>query len=273
MFSIDRFAAIAAVAVFLLVVWALARWLGPPRGPRLEAWGWRAVVLGAVAGRAGHVAAHWDSFAGEVWRVVAFWQGGFSAQAALLAVGVVTLLELGRRDREALGRPVAAALGLGVVTWVGVGLLQGPLQAPGPPTQVFTAIDGRAISLAEREGRPAAVNLWATWCAPCRRELPMMAEVAAQHPGVDVIFANQREAEGTVGLFLATEGLALRTVVLDHAGVLGRHYGAFGLPTTVFLDAGGAVVETHVGEISREAFTAALGRLEALSPSPPRAAD
>ena len=262
-FAIDRAAAIAAVAVFLLAVWGLARRLGPEQGARLDRWAWRSVVLGALAGRAVHVALHWDSFADAPWRVVAFWQGGFSAQGALVAVGLVTVLELGRRDRPALGRPVALALGLGAAAWVGVQLLQGPLYAPGPPTQTFTAIDGRALSLAERDGRPAVVNLWATWCAPCRRELPMMAELAAANPGVDVIFANQREAPGTVGLFLATEGLRLSNVVLDEAGVLGRHYAALGLPTTLFLTAEGRVVERHVGEISREAFAAALARLQA----------
>ena len=272
-FSIDRFAALAAVAVFLLAAWGLARRLGPDQGARLDRWAWRSVLLGALAGRAVHVVVHWDSFAPEPWRVVAFWQGGFSAQGALVAVGLVTLLELGRRDRPALGRPVALALGLGLASWAGGLMLKGPLQAPGPPAQVFAAIDGREISLVERDGRPAVVNLWATWCAPCRRELPMMAELAAAHPDIDVIFANQREAPNTVGLFLATEGLQLRNVVLDRGGVLGRHYAALGLPTTVFLDPDGRVVEKHVGEISREAFGAALTRLGTLSPSPPDAPD
>ena len=266
-FSIERFAAFAAVAVFLIAVWGLARRLEPEQGARLDRWAWRSALLGAVAGRGVHVAGHWDSFAPELWRVVAFWQGGFSAQGALVAVGVVTLLELGRRNLPPLGRPVGISLGLAVATWAGVLMLKGPLYAPGPPEQTFTAIDGREISLVERDGRPAVVNLWATWCAPCRRELPMMAELAALHPSIDVIFANQREAPQTVGLFLATEGLRLSNVVLDQAGVLGRHYAALGLPTTVFLDPDGQVVESHVGEISREAFAAALARLDAFEAS------
>ncbi len=264
--GMERVAALAAVAVFLLAVWVVARRLAPEAAARLDGWAWRSVVLGAIAGRLVHVAQNWDSFAPEPWRALAFWQGGFSAQGALVTVGALTLLELWRRDRAPLGRPMALSLALGMGTWVGVQLLQGPLYAPGPPAQVFTAIDGRAISLAEREGRPAVVNLWATWCPPCRRELPMMAEVAGQHPEVDVIFANQREAPQTVGLFLATEGLRLGIVVLDEAGALGRHYAVLGLPTTLFLDAGGRVVERHVGEISREAFSAGLARLSAPPP-------
>ncbi|MGY6409658.1 MAG: prolipoprotein diacylglyceryl transferase family protein [Alkalilacustris sp.] len=272
-FPMERLAAIAAVAVLLLSVWVLSRRMEATQAARLDRWAWRAVILGALAGRGVHVAQHWGSFAPEPWRILAFWQGGFSAQGALVAVGLVTLLELGRRNLPPLGRPIGLALGLSVATWAGVLFLKGPLYAPGPPAQVFTAIDGREISLADRDGRPAVVNLWATWCAPCRRELPMMGELAAAHPGIDVIFANQREAPQTVGLFLATEGLSLPNVVLDQDGLLGRHYAVLGLPTTLFLAPDGQVVERHVGEISREAFAAALARLEGLSPSPPRAPD
>jgi thiol-disulfide isomerase/thioredoxin len=260
-FALERFAAIAGVVLFLLAVWWLGRRLPPDLRARFDGWSWRVLVAGFLAGRGAHVIAHWESFASEPWRALAFWQGGFSTQAALVIAGVVTALELGRG--RALARPVALSLAAGLVAWGGVLMLRGPLEPVPPPAQVFTAIDGRAISLVERDGRPLVINLWATWCAPCRRELPMMAEVAARHPGVDVMFANQREPPGRVGLFLATEGLRLDLVVLDSEGVLGRHYAAFGLPTTVFLDADGRLREKHVGEISREAFETALGRLQA----------
>lgn len=262
-FGIDRFAALAGVAVFLLAVWAFGRWYGGAVRGRLDAWSWRVLLIGALAGRGVHVATHWESFGAEPWRVVAFWQGGFSVQAALVAAGLVTLLELGRQSGPRLGRPVGLALGLGLATWGGVLALKGPLQPPPPPAQVFVTTAGEEVSLADRQGRPAVVNLWATWCAVCRRTLPMMAELAAAHPDVDVVFANQREPAPRVGLFLATEGLSLPMLVLDEAGVLGRHYAALGLPTTVFLDADGQMVQKHIGEISREAFAAGLGRLAA----------
>ena len=264
-FSLDRFAAIAGVAAFLLAVWLIGR-RRPELRDRLDGWSWRVLLIGFVAGRGAHVVAHWDSFAGELWRVVAFWQGGFSAQAALVAAGLVTLLELGRQSAGPMARRVALSLVAGLGVWGGVLLLQGPPGAPPPPAQPFTTVSGQTLSLAERDGRPAVVNLWATWCAPCRRELPMMVDLAAQHPGIDVIFANQREPAQRVGLFLATEGLSLGLLVLDEAGVLGRHYAAMGLPTTVFLDAEGRLVEKHVGEISRERFAAALARLSDETP-------
>lgn len=260
-FALERFAALAGVAAFLLAVWLISRRLAPALRARVDGWSWRVLLLGALAGRGVHVVAHWESFAAEPWRALAFWQGGFSVQGALVVAGLVTALELGRgRD---FARPAGVALVAGLAVWGGTLMLKGPLQAPAPPAQVFTAIDGREVSLVDRGGRPLVINLWATWCAPCRRELPMMAEVAAGHPEIDVMFANQRERPQQVGLFLATEGLRLPLVVLDEAGVLGRHYAALGLPTTVFLDADGGLREKHVGEISREAFEAALGRLGA----------
>jgi len=260
-FGIDRFAAIVGVAVFLAAVWWLARRQPPEVARRLHDWSWRAVLWGAIAGRLGHVVAHWESFAIEPWRAVAFWQGGFSAQAMLVAVAVVTVLATS--GLRGLQRPAVIALALGLVAWQGTAMLRGPLQAPPLPVQSFTAIDGREIRIADREGRPLVINLWATWCAPCRRELPMMAELAAGHPDIDVAFANQREAPQRVGMFLATERLDLGIVILDSDGVLGRHYGALGLPTTVFLDADGRLLEKHVGEMSREAFGAGLARLRA----------
>lgn len=267
-FGIDRFAALLGLAVFLLAVWTLGRRLAPAARARLDAWSWRVLLAGLLAGRGAHVAAHWESFAAEPWRIVALWQGGVSAQASLVAAGLVTLLAVGRRDAPAIGRPAGLSLALGLAAWGGGLLLAGPPVAPPPPAQIFVTTAGEALSLAEREGRPAVVNLWATWCAPCRRELPMMAELAAAYPDIDVIFANQREAPQRVGLFLATEGLRLQRLVLDEAGVPGRHYAALGLPTTVFLDAEGRMVEKHVGEISREAFAAGLARLAA-APAPP----
>ncbi len=260
-FGIERFAAILGVVAFLAAVWWLARRREPDVAERLHAWSWQALLWGAVAGRLGHVVAHWESFSAEPWRVVAFWQGGFSVQAMLVALVVVTVLA--SSGLRGVQRPAIIALALGLATWQATGLLRGPLQAPPLPTDVFTAIDGREIRIADREGRPLVINLWATWCAPCRRELPMMAELAAAHPDIDVAFANQREAPQRVGMFLATERLELGIVILDTEGILGRHYGALGLPTTVFLDAEGRLQQKYVGEMSREAFAAGLARLQA----------
>ncbi|WP_114966696.1 TlpA disulfide reductase family protein [Alkalilacustris brevis] len=259
-FPIDRFAVIAGAAAFLTAVW----WAGR-RGAdaRLQLWSGQVLLWGFIAARLGHVGRHWDSFAAEPWRAAFFWQGGFWAPAGVAAAGAITAFALWRVPGMTRAALVTAALGL--VVWQGVWGLRTPLPEVGPPVQALATLDGGEIDLSLREGRPMVINLWATWCAPCRREMPMMAEVAAGHPGVDFVFANQREGAGPVRRFLADEALDLPIVVLDTGGALARHYSVLGLPATLFVDAGGRVQARHIGEISREAFEAGIAGL-----APPR---
>src|SRR3546814_11946076 len=63
-------------------------------------------------------------------------------------------------------------------------------------------------------GRPFVVNLWATWCPPCRRELPMLADVAA-NSDIPILLANQGENRQAVADYLLAGGISPRSVVLD----------------------------------------------------------
>jgi len=220
-------------------------------------------VAGAalVAGRVVHVAGLPGAYLERPWLVLALWDGGVSAQAALVAGLAVLVLAPAGGGTARRGLAVAVAVGVlaGWATWL-VHPQAGPRAAA--PAAIAT-IDGREIALADRQGRPLVLNLWATWCAPCRRELPMMAEVAAARADLDVVFVNQREPEARVGLFLATEGFRLGLVALDPDGLLGRRHAAFGLPTTVFIDGDGQVRAVHVGEMTRAQFEAGLDDLAA----------
>lgn len=244
----------AGLAVLALAVWAQSR--GPSdSGRRLRRQALLIGVAALVAGRVVHVAGLPGAYLERPWLVLAVWDGGLSAQAALVA-GVAVLVLGG-----SAGRGLVGALAAGILAGWAVWLVH-PQTGPGgtAPTTIAT-IDGQEIALADRNGRPLALNLWATWCAPCRRELPMMAEVAAARPDLDVVFVNQREPAERVGLFLATEGLRLGLLALDPDGRLGRRHGSFGLPTTVFIDGTGQVRSVHVGEMTRAQFEAGLDDL------------
>ncbi len=257
--AIDRAAALAGIAVFLVVAEVWGRRLGGATGAALRAWSGQAVLLGLVAARAGHVAAHWQSFAEEPWRVLAIWQGGFSGQWAAAAVFLVTVLRIGRTG--ALLRPGLAALALGLVAWQGVLWQAGPTPRTPVTDQRFETLDGQGFALSDHAGRPIVLNLWATWCPPCRRELPMMGEIARATPEVTFAFASQRESPQRVAQYLVFEGIDLPNVVFDTGGDLGRHYASLGLPTTLFIDAEGRLAALHVGEIARERLEAEIARL------------
>ncbi len=241
----DRFAALAGLLVFVIAAEIIAR---ISRQPALSAWSARAVLWGLVGARLGHVVQYPDVFLAEPWTVFAVWQGGFSPVGAALAVGVVTALSL----RRGLALVHAfGALWLGGMLWL-VLILDFSDRPPVPAPQLqLVMLDGADFDFTDRPAQPLVVNLWATWCPPCRRELPMLAELAEAHPEVTFLLASQGEDAETVRAHLNRAEISDAHMALDPSGELARHYGTIGLPVTLFLGADGVLEHVHVGEISR----------------------
>lgn len=252
----DRFAVVLGIFTFVLATGMLARRVDQ----RFHAWSWWVLISGIAAARLGHVLLHWQSFAAEPLRIFALWQGGFYWPAAAAAVGLTVLLVL-RTARLRLWALLPLALGLFV--WNTAWQLSGETLAIALPVVSFETLSGGDHTLGAKPGTPKVINLWASWCPPCRREMPMMADVAATTAGTDFIFANQGESRQVVERYLAAAGLSLDTVVLDQFGQLGRHYRAPGLPATLFIGGDGVLRHAHLGEISREVLQANIDRLRA----------
>jgi thiol-disulfide isomerase/thioredoxin len=124
-------------------------------------------------------------------------------------------------------------------------------------TDLATGQPVRLHEIAAR--RPVVVNLWATWCGPCRREMPVLAAAQNRYPGVVFVFANQGESAETVRRYLDTERLGLSRVLLDPSSSLGPALGSGGLPTTVFFDRQGRRVDAHMGALNAAALAGKLG--------------
>lgn len=241
-----RLFALVAVAVVL----AAAGWLAR-RDSDLAGWGWAAVIAGGLGGRIVFVGRHWAAFAAEPWTVVAFWQGGFDPWGAV--AGAIGLALWRYRARAVLRRALVPVLaGLGV--WLLLVGAHAGLAPTGPrlPAERWPALAGSA-RLAP-EGGPAVINLWASWCPPCRREMPRLAEAAANHPRVAFAFVNQGEDRPAVNQFSRRFGLDPGRVFLDPARRLAGRFGTVGLPATLFFTADGRLAAVHVGEISRAAL-------------------
>lgn len=255
-FDGPRLAVIVGVVIFLTVGSLLSR-----HRPRLSSCTTGTVVTGLVGARAGHVAYHFASFAEEPWRIFAVWQGGFSFAGAAIgvAIGIAWLAARSLRDVPWAGGAVAA----GFFAWFVVNTLTSSGVAPMAPTQPFQTVqDEKTAVLAERHGRPAVINLWATWCPPCRREMPMLAEMARENPDVDFIFANQGENREAIQSYLQSAGIKLNFILLDPFLALSRHYGAQGLPATLLVRADGTLATSHLGEISKESLLEAISVLQ-----------
>ena len=150
-------------------------------------------------------------------------------------------------------RPLAAATLVGCAIFFGGTLLNQaliPVEAPVPPVEV-RRLDGSTVSLDKFVGRPLIVNLWATWCPPCRREMPALKSAQQAHPEVEFVFVNQGESVEAVKNYLATHRLQMPNVVTDPAKQLSARTGSSGYPTTLFYDTKGRLYLRHMGELSR----------------------
>ena len=256
----------AAVALALLVVVAeVGAWSARRRGQSADAgWAWNALFAVVVGARLGFVLENFEYYRGAPLQALAFWQGGFSPWWGVAAGALAAVFTL-RRSRAALGTLVLPA-----VVALGAWLVVPPLLSPagGPPVAfpsgVLERLEGEPFDFASAAGQATVVNVWASWCIPCRREMPQLARVAAENPAVRVLYVNQGESVDKIGAFLADHPSVDRgSVLLDRGQRVGTALGSVGLPSTYFFDAAGNHVKTHVGEISGPALTRELRALTA----------
>jgi peroxiredoxin len=147
----------------------------------------------------------------------------------------------------------------------GVPWARGPQPATGYPAPDFTlaTLDGQELTLSQLRGKPVVLNFWATWCEPCKRELPAL-QATAEHYGADVtiIGIDQGEEAPVVEEYLNQYNLTY-PVILDRDFAISAKYNVAGLPTTFFIDSAGIIRHLWIGEMNR--ITLAEGIAEAVT--------
>ncbi len=138
------------------------------------------------------------------------------------------------------------------------------IEAPVPgglaPAFESQTADGQRLRVEAEMGHPLVINFWATWCAPCVHEMPLLE--AVHQAGIPIIGINTGDESGAVvEAWLAEHGITFPVVLDDDERSLEARYRVQGLPTTFFVDARGVVQAVHQGELSAEDLAAALENL------------
>jgi cytochrome c biogenesis protein CcmG/thiol:disulfide interchange protein DsbE len=157
----------------------------------------------------------------------------------------------------AVGIVIAAVL-VGVL-FLGLGQNPNEIRSPliGKQAPTFTLREvgtGRAIDLATLKGKPVVLNFWATWCAPCWEEHPVLVANARRlQPDVQFLGVVFQDEESKILGFLQQRGSSYPTVV-DDKGKTAIAYGIGGVPETFFLDANGVIAAKFNGPMSADAL-------------------
>jgi len=115
------------------------------------------------------------------------------------------------------------------------------------------ALDGGEVSLADHQGKVVLINFWATWCAPCRAEIPDLqaAYEARQGDGFVVLGVNVEESRTAVEPFVAEFDITY-PVLLDDTGDVLKLYRAIGLPMSILVDQEGVIQARHIGYLTAD---------------------
>ena len=127
------------------------------------------------------------------------------------------------------------------------------------PPFTRTTLDGDVFDLQQNIGTPVILNFWATWCGPCRREIPALSKFHAEHPEIPLIGISLDTDLSESSLRSKSRQLGITyPVIYDQSNQLGRAYNVSSLPTTVIIDAEGQVSSFWQGSISERSLVRLL---------------
>jgi len=119
------------------------------------------------------------------------------------------------------------------------------------PDFQLDSLDGQTVSLSDLGGKPVLINFWATWCSPCRIEMPYRQQVynGWSDKGLVLLAINTGESSSKVGEFVQNHNLSF-SVLLDTKQDVAQKYNIRGIPTTFFIDKDGIIQARKVGGFS-----------------------
>ncbi len=226
---------------------------------------------GVIGARLGFVLMNWSAFQGAPWTALYFWQPGYSPTWGLLAGAMYAAWRLWQSpvgERLSLLKALGGGYAVGAILAVSVlgtmNIFAGPqIARTGERVPDFALVDlnGDAVRFSDLTGRAVVLNFWATWCPPCRREMPLLDAFQKEYSarGLTVVGVDVGEDMELVRRFIESIDVEYPIWVdppgappgFDRSQSIHRRFGGVGLPTTIFIDREGVVQKRHLGELNR----------------------
>ncbi len=233
------------------VALGLAAWFSRQRQLPITDAVFRVLAVTLIAARLSFVVRYYDLYFPTPWQIFNVRDGGFDFWSGI-AVGALMLgWEIFRRWPMAMPLLVASLSGL--VIFSGLQFAHDMQRASKPyvPQLTLQSLSGQPIKLAQAyQGQGIVINLWATWCPPCVREMPLLMDVEQSSPDIAVVPVNQGDSAAQILSFLNDNALVFNHALVDQQSLLSNAIESFVLPTTLFFNAKGLLVDSHVGELS-----------------------
>lgn len=222
------------------------------------------MLLAIPVARIAFVWTWFEQYRDSPWSIFDLRDGGFTLWAGLAAALLLALVRV--RQNPGLRVPLSLGLMAGLLAWVAMGAsgILGLRQQTLVQTTSLTTLAGNSASLSSFSAdKPMVVNLWATWCPPCRREMPVLAQAQQAERDVVFVFVNEGDDREKVNRYLNTSQLSLGNVLLDTGQELSRVILSTALPISLFYDKAGHLVDTHVGMLSKATLYEKLEKIQA----------
>ncbi|TMC85709.1 MAG: redoxin domain-containing protein [Chloroflexi bacterium] len=239
---------------------------------------------------ASQIDAHWTFATGTVQGVTDFWKpfgvelaSGDAHTSTLALVDRHGFIRLVYRGVPKVGHDIGPSLvtslsprGLSELAsggdgWGAPDVLQALATIAGPegsfvsaggkaPPFTLPSTAGANVSLADYAGKPVVINFWATYCPPCKAEMPLLQKSVGSQSGVRLVLIDEGDAPGAARSFLQSLGIR-QAALLDSDLAVGRSYGLSGLPMTVFVRSDGTIDRRQIGQLQAGVLAAELSNL------------
>lgn len=242
----------------------LAAWFGRKKKLPISDAVFRVLAVTLIAARLSFVLRFYDMYLPSPWQILNVRDGGFDLWSGV-AVGALMLgWEMFRRRPMAVSVFVASLTGLVVFVGLQFGHDLHRGDKPYIPELTLQNMTSQPVKLAQAyRGQGVIINLWATWCPPCVREMPLLMDAQQRWPELAIVPVNQGDSPAAIQSFLNDHELNFEHSLVDLNSALSNAIESFVLPTTLFFNAKGLLVDSHIGELSAARLAQGVARINA----------